>query len=84
MNTKNRVNRIDNEIDRLFELATGKKANENVYPVSSFARECFNIDMDRTAQIFLGATMDGSKLIDSESIAYLEFCEKKLNLHNIL
>jgi hypothetical protein len=78
MNMKQRASRIDETIDQLFEQETGKEANQNVYPVATYAKNKFNIDMTRTAQIHLGVTMDGSVLIDSESLAYLDYCEKQL------
>ena len=80
MNLKTRSNRIDSAIDELFESRTGQIANQNVVHVSNFAKNEFGIDMDRTAQIYMGVTMDGSKLIESESLDYLEYCENKLGI----
>ena len=80
MNMKQRANRIDDAIDQIFETETGKEASQNVYPVAEFAIKKFGIDMDRTAQISLGFAMDGATLLESESLAYLEFCEKQLEI----
>lgn len=80
MNMKQRANRIDSAIDELFESRTGKIANQNVISVTHFAKNEFGIDMDRTAQIFMNVTMDGSKLIKSESATYLDYCEKQLGI----
>lgn len=80
MNMKQRANRIDDQIDKLFNLESGDDPNQNVVRVGNFALNRYGVDMNRTAQISLGVTMDGTVLIDSESVAYLEYCEKQLGI----
>lgn len=81
MNIKSRVNRIQSTIDQLFEQQTGKIATENVVSVGNFSIDQFEIDLDITSQIYFGTPMFGNPApSESDSLDYLDFCEKQLGI----